>query len=384
MARKRQRGNGEGSVYERKDKSGRVIGYRGAYFAQTPNGATKRFYVSGKTKTEVRAKLRKVTADRDEGGFAFDAKNLTVGGYLERWLPDSVRDTVKPITYECYERLLRLHLLPALGRVKLKALTPTHVRALYREKLDSGLSAASVQRVHALLHKALKQAVDDGLIPRNVSEAVKAPKQTRREIRYLTLQQAHALLGAVSEDRLEALYVLAIHTGLRQGELLGLKWEDVDLDAGVLGVRRTLSAAKSGPAFTTPKNNKSRSVRLTPRAAQALRDHRERQSKERMRLAGLWQDHGLVFTTQVGTPLNRHNIVSRSFKPLLRRAGLQDIPFHALRHSFATLMLSAREHPKVVQEMLGHSGINVTLDFYSHVLPDMQEQATDRLGALLS
>jgi len=155
MASKRQRGNGEGSIYERKDMDGRVIGYRAAYFARTPNGARKRFYVSGKTKTEVKAKLRKTTADRDDG-LVFDAENLTVGKYLERWLPDSVKDTVKQTTYECYERLMRLHLLPASGSIKLKALTPTHVRALYREKLDSGLSATSVQRVHALLHKALK------------------------------------------------------------------------------------------------------------------------------------------------------------------------------------------------------------------------------------
>ena len=180
---------------------------------------------------------------------------------------------------------------------------------------------------------------------------------------------------------LEVLYLLAIHTGLRQGELLGLKWGDVDLDRGTLQVQRILSAAKEGPTFTTPKTNKGRSVRLT---AQALRDHRKRQVEERLKYDGLWQDHGLVFTTLVGTPLNRHNVFSRSFKPLLRRAGLPDIPFHALRHSFATLMLVGEEHPKVVQEMMGHSGIRVTLGFYSHVLPDMQKEAVNRLGAMLS
>jgi integrase len=322
-------------------------------------------------------------AERDDG-IVFDTNSLTVGKYLERWLADSVKDTVKQITYENYERLMRLHLVPPIGRIKLKALTAAHVRALYREKLDSGLSANTVQRIHALLHKALKQAVNDGLIPRNVTDAVTAPRQSRKEIQAFTPKQARAFLDTAKDDRLGALYLLAIHTGLRQGELLGLKWEDVDLERGVLQVRRILSAAKGSPSFTNPKNNKSRSVRLTPQAVQGLRAHLERQLGEREKLADIWQDTGLVFTSTIGTPLNRHNVFSRSFKPLLGHAGLPDIPFHALRHSFATLMLTGGEHPKVVQEMMGHSKINTTMDFYSHVLPDMQKTAVDRLGTLLS
>jgi integrase len=234
------------------------------------------------------------------------------------------------------------------------------------------------------LHKALKHAVNDGLIPRNVTEAVAAPRQIRKEIQALPPEQARAFLQAAKSDRLEALYLLAIHTGLRQGELLGLRWSDVDLDQGTLQVRRIRSTAKGAPTFTTPKNNKSRNVRLTAQAVQTLRDHRKRQIEERLKYVGLWQETGLVFTSTVGTPLNRHNVFRRSFKPLLRRAGLPDIPFHALRHSFATLMLFSREHPKVVQEMLGHSRINTTLDFYSHVLPDMQREAVDRLDVMLS
>jgi integrase len=371
-------GNGEGGITRHK-KSGL---YMARYTVQTPTGP-KRKTIYGKTRREVDEKLTAAKADRDRG-LTFDADSLTVGRYLERWLADSVRDTVKATTYETYEQLMRLHLVPTLGRVKLKNLTPAHVRGLYREKLDSGLSPTSVQRVHALLHKALKQAVHDGLVPRNVTEAVKAPRQSRKEIPALTREQARVFLTTAKGDRLEALYLLAIHTGLRQGELLGLKWSDIDLDREILQVRRILSAAKKGPTFTTPKNNKGRSVRLTAQAVQALRDHRKRQIEERLKHDGFWQDHGLVFTTLVGTPLNRHNVFSRSFKPLLRRAGLPDIPFHALRHSFATLMLAGGEHPKVVQEMMGHSGIRVTMDFYSHVLPDMQKGAVDRLGAMLS
>ena len=373
-----RRGNGEGSIGFHK-KSGL---YMARYTVQTGTGS-KRKTIYGKIRAEVSQELTKAMAHRDIG-LVFDTNKLTLGQYLKRWLSDSVKDTVKQTTYESYERIIRVHLVPTLGRIQLKNLSPTHVRRLYREKLDSGLSATSVQRTHALLHKALKQAVNDGLLPRNVTEAVTAPRQIRREIQALPPEQARAFLQAAKSDRLEALYLLAIHTGLRQGELLGLKWGDVDLEQGTLQVRRIRSAAKGAPTFTTPKNNKSRSVRLTAQALQALRDHRKRQIEERLKYAGSWQETGLVFTSTVGTPLNRHNLFRRSFKPLLRRAGLPDLPFHALRHSFATLMLSGREHPKVVQEMLGHSRINTTLDFYSHVLPDMQREAVDRLDVMLS
>jgi integrase len=169
-------GNGEGGITRHK-KSGL---YMARYTVQTPTGP-KRKTIYGKTRREVDEKLTAAKADRDRG-LTFDADSLTVGRYLERWLADSVRDTVKATTYETYEQLMRLHLVPTLGRVKLKNLTPAHVRGLYREKLDSGLSPTSVQRVHALLHKALKQAVHDGLVPRNVTEAVKAPRQSRKEI----------------------------------------------------------------------------------------------------------------------------------------------------------------------------------------------------------
>jgi integrase len=218
MARKKQQGNGSGTVYPRKNKDGKVIGYRGSYFA--PDG--KRRYVSGKTKTEAQRALRKATADRD-GGLVFDAGRITLGEYLDRWLSTSVRDTVRRSTYARCEGLVRNHIKPSIGRMKLKGLTPTHVRSLYRKKLDSGLAPRSVNYIHVTLHKALKQAEHDGLVPRNVSEGVKAPQVHKEEVRSLSPTQVRALLSAASGDRLEALYVLAIHTGLRQGELLGLK-----------------------------------------------------------------------------------------------------------------------------------------------------------------
>jgi len=234
-----KRGNGEGSIYEHK-RNGKKVGYRGAYTVYTAEGL-KRRYVTGKTRQEVRQKLTKAMSDRD-GGFVFDAGSLTVGEFLERWLKDSVRGTVRPSTFEVHRHMIQPHIMPTLGRLKLKDLTPVHVRCFYREKLNSGLSSATVRKMHSILRKALRQAVLDGLVPRNVCEAVKPPKVERKEIIPLDREQAKALLEAARDasDRLEALYVLAVHTGMREGELLGLKWEDVDLEASVLRLRHAL------------------------------------------------------------------------------------------------------------------------------------------------
>jgi integrase len=323
-------------------------------------------------------------ADRDDGLF-FDADNLKVGEYLERWLADSVLDTVRPTTYERYEQIVRIHVRPALEGVKLKNLTPAHVRGLYREKLQAGLSPRTVQYIHVTLHKALKQAVQDGLIPRNATEAVKAPQVRRQEISPLSAEQVKVLLETACGDRLEALFVLAIHTGLRQGELLGLKWEDVDLESGTVRVRRTLATTKSGPMLTAPKTKGSRrSVKLTQGASDALRSHLTRQLQEIDRVGSLWRENGLVFASETGEPLDRRYLTSRRFKVLLKSAGLPAIRFHDLRHTCATLLLTKNVNPKIVSEMLGHATIAITLDTYSHVLPNMRDQAAAAMEEALS
>src|SRR5918997_5392529 len=189
MGKAKSRANGDGDVFPRKNKAGKVTSYRGAYFG--PDG--KRRYVSGKTKEEARQKLRKARADTDHG-LIFDGENLKVGEYLDRWLSDSVRDTVRQRTFERYESIVRVHIKPAFGRMKLKALTPHHARGLYREKLDSGLAPRTVNYIHTTLHKALKDAVSDGLVPRNVTEGVKAPRANKREVNALSLDQARAFL----------------------------------------------------------------------------------------------------------------------------------------------------------------------------------------------
>ncbi|MDQ3925680.1 MAG: site-specific integrase [Actinomycetota bacterium] len=376
MAKKR--GNGEGSITRRKDGL-----YMARYTVQTPTGP-KRKTLYGKTRREVDEKLTKAKADRD-GGLVFDADGVKVGEYLERWLADSVRDTVRPTTFERYEQMVRLHIRPVLGRLKLKNLTPAHVRGLYREKLDAGLSPRTVQYVHVTLHKALKQAVMDGLIPRNATEAVRPPQVRREEMQPLSPEQVKVLLEAARDERLEALYVLAVTTRLRQGELLGLKWEDVDLEARTLRVRRTLATTKGGPLLAAPKTKSSRrTVRLTQGAVNALRSHLERQLKEIDRAGSLWRENGLIFASEAGVPLDRRYVTNHRFKPLLKQAQLPLVRFHDLRHTCATLLLGRNVNPKIVSEMLGHASIAITLDTYSHVLPNMQGEAAKAVEDALS
>ncbi len=372
-----KRGNGEGTISRRKNG-----GWMAQYYVHTAEGR-KRKTIYGKTRQEVAKKLAKALSDR-EGGLIFDAEGLKLREYLARWLEDSVKDTVRNTTYERYEQIARTHIIPMLGDVKLKGLSPTHVRGLYKDKLQT-LSPRTVQYIHVTLHKALKQAVNDGLVPRNATEAVKPPQVRREEIRPLTPEQVKQLLDAARGDRLEALYTLAVHTGLRQGELLGLKWEDVDLGSGSLHVKRTLTTARGGPRLAAPKTKGSRRrVSLTRGAMDALRAHLARQLEEIDWASSLWQENGLVFASEMGRPLDRRDLTSRQFKPLLKRANLpQKTRFHDLRHTCATLLLTKNVNPKVVSEMLGHSNIAITLDTYSHVLPNMQDSAARALEEAL-
>jgi integrase len=232
--------------------------------------------------------------------------------------------------------------------MKLKKVTPAHVQGLYRSMLDRGLSTRTVQYTRAVLRRAMKQATRWGMILRNPCDDADAPKVNREEIRPLDQEQTRRHLRAAEGERLEALYVLAVHTGMRPGELLALKWRDVDLEAARLQVNRALSDGE----FTPPKRAKSRrAIVLTAGSVAALRAHRKRQLEEIMQRAGLWQDYGLVFPSRVGTPLSHRNVV-RSFRAVLRRANLpSSVRLYDLRHTCATLLLSRNVHPKYVQEL---------------------------------
>jgi integrase len=290
-----RRSRGEGSVYKRKD---------GLWVARY-KAAGKRKYIYGKSKKAVTDKLR----ERLSSGVANlvpEADGMLVEEYLDRWLP-TVKDTVKERTWARHEEVVRLHLKPSIGRVKLQKLNALDVQELYRRKLDEGLSPRTVQIVHTTLHKALKQAVRWSLLQKNVTEAVTSPRPRKKEIRVLTSEEAKRLLLAAKGERFEALYVLAITTGIRQGELLGLKWDDVDLGEGILRVRRTVWKGR----VSAPKSARAnRSVRLTDMATEALKGQRYKGGSE-------W-----VFSTRNGTPVSCHNVINRSWWPLLEDIGL--------------------------------------------------------------
>ncbi|MDP9440017.1 MAG: site-specific integrase [Actinomycetota bacterium] len=375
----RRRGNGEGSISRHK-KSGL---WMARYWAETPKGL-KRKTVYGKTREVVRDKMAKALADRADG-LVFDDENVTVGEYLDSWLEGVVRGSVRRSTYERYEVAVRVHIKPALGRLKLGKLTPARVQSFYRGKLDEGCAPASVNKLHVTLHKALDQAVKWHMVPGNVAEVVRAPRPAPEEMRTLSAEEARRLLEAARGDKLEALFVLAVTTGMRQGELLALKWQDVDLENAKISVRRTITMSGGRILFGEPKTKKSRrTILLTEAAVRALREHLDRQVGVIESLGDLYQDQGLIFASEVGTPMNPTNLRRRSFASLLKRAGLPQIRFHDLRHTCATLLLSRNVHPKYVQELLGHANIAITLDTYSHVIPGMGNHAAKAMEEALS
>ena len=305
-----KRANGDGDISPRRNKAGQITSYRGAYFG--PDG--KRRYVSDKTKEETRAKLRKARGDADRGVIS-DGGNVKLSQYLKRWLNDSVRGSVKPITHTSYEMLVNKHVVPSLGNVRLSNLTPAHLQGFYRSKLDEGLSPRTVQYLHVVLHRALKQALRWALVPRNVAEAVDPPKVPKKDVTPLSTDQARVLLEAARGDRLEGLYVLAVHTGMRQGELLALKWEDVDLDAGVLRVRGTKTARSR------------RTVKLSQTTLDALTSHLTRQLGEIDRAGDSWRENGLVFATEIGPRSTATTLRSVRSGPCSRRPGCRRYGF---------------------------------------------------------
>ena len=376
--KKRRRSNNEGSISQYAD--GR---WCGRYFVELPDGRKKRKALYGNSRNEVTNKLAQALAKRDDG-VLFDDEGQSLGEYIEWWLTTSKRGRVKATTYESYAREVRKHIIPGLGRIRLKSLSPAHLQSYYSSKCESGLAPRTVHYHHTLLHQALKKAVKWGYVRRNVAAVVDPPKVQKKEMNPLSAAQVKALLEAAKGDRLEAFYLLAVSTGMRLGELQALKWADIDLRERTLSVNRTLSATKGGPVFGPPKTPRSRrKIFLSRKSVEALRRHRERQATEKEALGDRWHDEDLVFCSVVGTPLSRHNLGSRSFKPLLRRANLPNIRFHELRHTCATLLLSKNVHPKLVQELLGHASISTTLDTYSHVLCGMSRVVADTMDNIL-
>ncbi|RJX23248.1 MAG: site-specific integrase [Ammonifex sp.] len=390
--KERKRGQGEGSIRKRKDGTREA---RLTIGVDPETGKQKQISKYFKTRREAQEWLAKAVHERATGAFV-EPNKVTLKEWLDRWLKIYAKQKVAVTSFDFYGTLIRCQIVPAIGHIELQKLKPIDVQEMYAEKMkngrldgNGGLSAETVRRIHNVLHGALKQAVKEGYVSRNIIEAVEPPKANKEEVTPLAKKDTDQFLSAVQEDRLYALFVLALTTGLRRGELLSLRWQDVDLNKRTVTVRYTLARAKQeeGPTktaliFKEPKTAKSRrTVPLTQLAAQVLKTHKARQAQERLFFGQAYQDNGLVFATEDGRPIDPRNF-TRRYTRLMKKAKVGHTRFHNWRHTFATVLLELGEHPKVVQEMLGHSKIATTLDTYSHITPGLMEQAVAKLDAV--
>lgn len=366
----RRRGHGEGTIRQRAD---------GRWEGRLTLATGKRYSVFGKTRQQVQGKLLDARQAQHAGTLLAPA-SPTLAQYLTRWLADTAALRVRPRTLQRYEIMVRKHIVPALGTVALAKLTPSHINRLYRTKLAEGLAPRTVLHLHRLLHCALRDAIRYGLLGRNVTEAVDPPRVSRFPIRPLSQADAQRLLVAADAEPLGALLTLALLTGAREGELLALRWEDIDWEHRQVHIQGTLFEGH----ILEPKTDRSRrTIALTDRALAALRRRRAVQAQARLHAGALWQERGLIFTTRFGTPLLPQNVLRRWYYPLLSRLGLPRIRFHDLRHTCASLLLAQRTPVKTVQETLGHASASTTLDIYGHLYEGEQRSALERLDALL-
>src|SRR5215469_200850 len=371
---------GEGSVFKRSD---------GRWIAQITleNGRQKQYYA--KSEKDANVRLRKALDELEHGSLTTE-KDQTLKEYLEHWLENVKRPSLKIGSYLRYRDLLDQHILPALGHLPLRKLKLEHLEAFYarlqaegRTDGQGGLSAKTVRLVHGILYQSLEAAARRRRIAYNVCRDVTLPRVERPEMQTLTTEQAQRLLAVAKGHRLEALLTLALATGMRRGELLALQWKDLDWKSGSLQVRRSVNRyAGQGFKVSEPKTKKSRrKIALPVFVMEVLKEHRTRQLEERLQVGSTWEDHGLVFSNAYGNFLNPSHL-GADFHTLLKQAKLPMVRFHDLRHTAASLLFKMNVSPKMVQEILGHSDIEMTLGIYSHVLPGMHEEAMGKMDQL--
>jgi integrase len=349
--------------------------------ADAATGKRRQKRITARTKREVELRVSALI-QASQVGFT-DAGKLTVRDFFNRWL-DATSSTLRPVTVRRYRDLVRLHIVGVVGNCPLSKLAAADVQQLYADRLTH-LSPTTVRYIHAVLHHALSDAVKWGLLVRNVTDAVEPPKKARNEMRVWNADQANRVLAAAAEDPLETLWRLSVFTGMRRGELLGLKWSDVDIEAPALFVQRALSRGLTARLEEgEPKSRAGRRrIAVSPSVVESLKRHRTRQLEHRLAAGEAYEYRGYVFANEMGGHLHP-NVLYRQFRSLITRAGVPTIRFHDLRHTSATLLLAEGVHGKIVQERLGHSNIAMTLDLYSHVSADMQRDAAQRLEAVLS
>ncbi len=374
-----RRGNSEGSIYQR-SSDGRWLGV--ATVGLDPAGRPIRRTVSAKTRAEVVRKLKKLSREIDDGLVTAE-RAPTLEVLFERWFVDVMAREVVRSTIDNYRSIVKFHILPTHGRKKVDELTVAEVDRLLAAKIAAGLSPSTVHRIRAVLSQCLDQGIRWGVTPRNVARLSRSPKLVRAEGRTLSPEQARALLASLKGHRNEALYTLMLSTGLRRGEALGLRWEDVDLERGVARVKRSLKREGGHIVTADTKTLKSRrAVNLPEPVVELLARHRDQQEKERVDLGEAWRETGFVFTSSIGTPIDPRNLY-RDFQKVCENAELSHWHPHELRHSAASLMLASGVKLQVVSQVLGHSSIRMTADVYGHILDPDREQAAKAMTAVL-
>ena len=334
--------------------------------------------ISGKTQKEVAQKLKAITASIDAGTYKAPCK-MTVGEWLDIWVAEYLKN-VKPMTVRNYVHQIKYHLKPALGAAKLEALDTHTIQKFYNTLTADGLAPKTIKNIHGVLHVALQQAIANGYIRHNPTEACKLPKIVKPEIKPLEPEEIALVLREAEQDDYCNLFIVAMFTGMRQGELLGLPWDCVDFATGVITVKQQLQCIDGNYFLETPKNGKSRMILPAPLVMDALRNEYQKQQSARVRAGNIWNNpFNLVFTDNLGKNLVRRTVV-KHFKKISQRAGISDdARFHDLRHSFAVSSLAAGDDIKTVQANLGHATAQFTLDVYGHVTQRMRQDSANRM-----
>jgi len=354
---------------------GRDTNGKRKYFNKTIHGTKK------DAQKFLTAKLR----EKDLGVF-IEPASIGLSEYLNKWLEDVAKPRLRESTFSSYEAVLKNYVKPTLGAKRLSDIQAYEVQKLYNDLKKQGLSSRTVRYAHVVFSSAMKQAIKWKMLMQNPCDLCELPRLEKTEMKYLSPEETTKFLDVAKETKHFVLFLLSIESGMRPEEYLALQWKDIDFQQQALSVRRAIVWKRKGGGFTftEPKTKKSRrSIPISNSVINALKVHRRKQLEEKLKLGSVYGKLNLVFASEVGTPIQPKNLLDRHFRPLLTKAELPSLRLYDLRHTTATLLLSAGENPKVVSERLGHASIVLTLDTYSHVLPTMQESATGKLEKMM-
>jgi integrase len=369
MAMARRRANNEGSLYYRKA--------RGCWCAQVSLEG-RRLTKYGKTQKECRDWIRE-TLTKIEVGLTYEGTQVTLERFIEIWL-NGKELSRSPRTVFQYRETAGRHIVPMMGKMRLQDIHPAHIKQLYARKKEEGRGPRTLQLIHAVLHCALKQAVREGILGRNPADAVERPKVEQSEFKILTEEQARQFLIAAADSPFEALYFLALTSGMRQGELLGLKWSDLDWEKGILLVQRQLQRVEHKDLVLSPPKTRAgrRQIKLGQGILEKLASHQSQQELLKAAMGDRWQENELMFPSSIGTPLDSFR-VSHEFKKLLKRYDLPDIRFHDLRHTNISFLLEVGTPLNTVQRRAGHAKASITADVYGHAMARSQDEAAQKI-----